>query len=100
MWSHSAGLEPGKIVPPPLLEKGWVGRSQSARCTESINSVHAVNNYTCMSVHFYNIMLTLILLIKDHMLDWQLCRICNPLEIKLLLLLVVVVVLLLRHVFS
>ena len=31
-----------------------------ARCTESINSVHTVNNCTCMSVHFYNIMPTFV----------------------------------------
>ena len=49
-----------KIVPPPPLEQGWVARSQSARCTESINSVHTINNCTCMSVHFYNIMPTFV----------------------------------------
>ena len=30
-----AGLEPGQIVPPPPSEKGWVARSQHARCTET-----------------------------------------------------------------
>ena len=44
------GLEPGNIPPPP--EKGWTARSQSARCMESIKSVHTVNN--CKSVHFFN----------------------------------------------
>ena len=34
--------------------------SLSAWCTKSINSVHTVNNCTCMSVHFYNIMPTFV----------------------------------------
>ena len=52
------GLEPGIIVPPPPLGKRFIARSQSARCTESINSVLTVNNCACMSGHFYNIMPT------------------------------------------
>ena len=34
--------------------------SNYINCTESINSVHTVNNCTCMSVHFYNIMPTFV----------------------------------------
>ena len=34
--------------------------SPLANCSESINSVHTVNNCTCMSVHFYNIMPTFV----------------------------------------
>ena len=49
-----------------------------------------------MSVHFYYTCVSCQhLLSEDHTLDWQLCQICYPLEIKLLLLLLKLLLLLL-----
>ena len=45
-------------------------------------SVHdAVNNFHCFAV----IKRMYVFVSEDHMLDWQLCQICYPLEMKLLL---------------
>ena len=50
-------------------------------------SVHTVNNFVCSIV---NDMPTIV--IEDNMLDWHICQICYPLEIKLLLLLLQILV--------
>ena len=44
-------------------------------------SVHTVNNFHC----FVIIKRMYVFVSENHMLDWQWCQICYPLEIKLLL---------------
>ena len=77
-----AGLEPGQIVPPPSKRVGL--GSPLAACSmygDLTCSVHTVNNFHCFAI----IKRMYVFVSEDHMLDWQLCQICYPLEMKLLL---------------
>ena len=69
-----AGLEPEQIVPPPSKRVGL--SSPLAACS-------MYGDLTC-SVHTI-IKRMYVFVSEDHMLDWQLCQICYPLEMKLLL---------------
>ena len=77
-----AGLETGQIVPPPSKRVGL--GSPLAACSmygDLTCSVHTVNNFHC----FVIIKCMYVFVSENHMLDWQWCQICYPLEIKLLL---------------
>ena len=79
-----AGLEPGQIVPPPRHSKRVGLGSPLAACSmygDLTCSVHTVNNFHCFAI----IKRMYVFVSEDHMLDWQLCQICYPLEMKLLL---------------
>ena len=77
-----AALEPGQIVPPPSKRVGF--GSPLAACSmygDLTCSVHTVNNFHCFAI----IKRMYVFVSEDHMLIWQLCQICYPLEMKLLL---------------
>ena len=77
-----AGLDTGQIVPPPSKRVGL--GSPLAACSmygDLTCSVHTVNNFHC----FVIIKRMYVFVSENHMLDWQWCQICYPLEIKLLL---------------
>ena len=77
-----AGLEPGQIVPSPSKRVGLRSPlAASSMYGDLICCVHTVNNFHC----FVIIKRMYVYVPKNHMLDWQLCQICYPLEIKLLL---------------
>ena len=79
-----AGLAPGQIVPPPPHSKRVGLGSPLAACSmygDLTGSVHTVKNFHCFAV----IKRMYVFVSDDHMLDWQLCQISYPLEMKLLL---------------
>ena len=89
---HSVTILGQRVVKPAGLD--WTNRtspskrvglgSPLAACSmygDLTCSVHTVNNFHC----FVIIKSMYVFVSENHMLDWQWCQICYPLEIKLLL---------------
>ena len=68
-----------QILPTSPSEMGWVARSQHLRYTETTTALYILQIF-CSFLKSY--LSHFVIVIMDHMLDWHLCKICYPLQIK------------------